>query len=68
MRFNLLAHSTADYVMTCDHDDVWLPAKVEWTMYKMKEIGRTLWSDKPILVHTDLKIVDERLYEYSSSV
>ena len=66
--FSLLAHSKAEYVMTCDHDDVWLPAKVEWTMYKMKELESRYGVTTPILVHTDLKIVDERLYEYSSSM
>jgi glycosyltransferase involved in cell wall biosynthesis len=51
--------STARYVMCADQDDVWLPGKIERTLMAMRaaEAG----GDGPILVHTDLVVVDEHL-------
>ncbi len=54
----LLEYSTQDYTMFCDQDDVWLDNKVEKTLKKMllnekKEI--------PILIYTDLTVVDKNL-------
>lgn len=48
------------YFMFADQDDVWLPNKIRLSMEKMLESEK---SDKsiPILVHTDLKVVDEQL-------
>lgn len=56
-----LGHTTAPYVMFADHDDVWLPNKITLTHHAMHQLER--WSKKPIplLVHTDLQVVDERL-------
>jgi glycosyltransferase involved in cell wall biosynthesis len=50
----------AGYVMCADQDDVWLPYKVERTLRAMldAEAGQTR---RPVLVHTDLAVVDERL-------
>jgi glycosyltransferase involved in cell wall biosynthesis len=56
----LLTLSTADYVMFCDQDDVWLPDKIEKTFRKMQELEYK-HDNLPILVHTDLMIVDESL-------
>jgi len=55
----LLNHSTSDYIMFCDQDDIWLPDKIELTLNKMLELEKTY--DQPILVHTDVKVVDENL-------
>ena len=49
-----------DYIMFCDQDDVWLENKIELTLNKMIEIESN-YHDKPILIHTDLKVVDEKL-------
>lgn len=56
----LMKHSTADYIMFCDQDDIWLPYKIEITLNKMLELEKNE-IDVPILVHSDLKIVDENL-------
>jgi len=45
---------TADYAMYCDHDDVWLPGKIERSLRKIREAK--LAKSKPVLVHTDLSI------------
>lgn len=70
--FSLIKQSSADYVMCCDQDDVWLPNKISLTMKEMKrqEAGRgSAWqkSEIPILVHTDLKVVDADLQVVSES-
>ena len=50
-----------DYIMFADQDDVWLPEKIEITLNKMVDVKYKVGEDKPILIHTDLKVVDERL-------
>lgn len=57
----LLRHAEADYIMLCDQDDVWLPDKIQITLAKMKEMEATYGIDKPLLVHTDLRVVDANL-------
>lgn len=54
----LLEGSSADYVMFCDQDDVWLSDKIDITLKAMQEI-ESEHGDIPILVHTDLKVVDQ---------
>lgn len=56
--FHLIKQSTCSYVMCCDQDDVWLPNKISLTMQEMKKCEE---AGGPILVHTDLKVVDEKL-------
>jgi glycosyltransferase involved in cell wall biosynthesis len=58
--FSMLQYSENNYIMTCDQDDIWLPDKIELTYDKMKNIEKEN-PDIPILVHTDLKVVDENL-------
>ncbi len=63
----LLAHSTADYAMFCDQDDVWLPNKIELTLNKMKSLEERYGYDIPLLVYTDMQVVDEKLNVVSDS-
>lgn len=63
----LLSLSSANYVMCSDQDDIWLPHKVEETMKKMIENEKKLGKAFPILIHTDLIIVDERLNKLDDS-
>lgn len=62
----LLQAADADYYMFCDHDDVWLPRKIEISLKRMHEIEEKT-SDKPIIVHTDMKVVDQHLKVISDS-
>lgn len=57
----LLGHADAPYIMFCDQDDVWLPDKIELTLRRMKELEERFGGDTPLLVHTDLKVVDSEL-------
>lgn len=52
---------TFDYIMFSDQDDVWLPKKIEITLDKIMEVESKYGKSKPVLVHTDLKVVDETL-------
>ena len=62
----LLLSSSADYIMFCDQDDVWLPFKIEKTLNKMLETEKNN-NGKPVLVHTDMKVVDSNLTLVSDS-
>lgn len=57
---HLLGFAKGDYVMFCDQDDVWLPKKVERTLSVMLQ-EEQFDPGKPVLVHTDLKVVDQNL-------
>lgn len=59
-------NSDADYFMFCDQDDVWDTKKVEKTLAKMEEMEKQ-FEDTPLLVHTDLEVVDEKLNIINSS-
>lgn len=55
-----------DYLMFCDQDDVWESFKIEETLSKMKEMERK-YGNIPLLVHTDLELVDKNLNTISMS-
>ncbi len=56
-----------DYIMFCDQDDSWLEHKIEDTLYKMIKVENN-HVNKPVLIHTDLKVVDEKLNIISESM
>ena len=62
----LLDSCDDEYIMFCDQDDVWVPDKVEKTLNAMQSAEA---GDKstPVLVHTDLMVVDETLNVISNS-
>lgn len=60
----LLRLASSRYVMTCDQDDVWDSDKVELTFTEMQRREDT---GKPVLVCTDLRVVDRELNELSPS-
>ena len=61
---HLIKNSSCDYVMCCDQDDVWLPNKISLTLQEMKKNEK---AGLPVLVHTDLKVVDAELHVVSGS-
>ena len=56
-----------DYVMLCDQDDIWLPDKIEISLAKIREMETMHGKETPLLVHTDLHVVNERLKTISPS-
>jgi glycosyltransferase involved in cell wall biosynthesis len=63
----LFKNTGSPYVFLADQDDVWLPNKVAQSMQVMKKMEQQFGKNKPLLVHTDLKVVDKNLKEISSS-
>ena len=63
----LLKQASGDYIMFCDHDDVWYPDKVQITLDRMLALEKEYSKKKPILIHTDLEIVDENLNTMAKS-
>lgn len=51
----------SEYLMFCDHDDVWLSNKIETSLNRMEEAEAIYGVQTPILVHTDLAVVDDKL-------
>ena len=64
----LLDFSEADYLMFCDQDDVWYPEKVEICLQKMKKMESCCERGKPVLIFSDLKVVDVHLNMLSESL
>ncbi|MFA5514950.1 MAG: glycosyltransferase family 2 protein [Desulfuromonadales bacterium] len=56
---HLLRHSSADYVAFCDQDDCWHPDKLAASLEMMRALEKVHGKDGPVLVHTDLQVVDE---------
>ena len=52
--------ATSDYVMYCDQDDIWDKDKIEITLNEMLQAEKH-HPHKPILVSTDLRVVDSNL-------
>ncbi len=63
----LMEQSSADYVMPCDQDDVWMLDKIAVTWAEMNRLESIYGRDVPILVHTDLQVADSELKPVSSS-
>jgi len=57
----LMSQSKADYVMFADQDDLWINDKIEKSLAKMKHLEKVHGKELPLLVHTDLTVVDQNL-------
>ncbi len=56
----------SEYYMFCDQDDVWMPHKVSASLNALV-CAEQANSDKPIVVHTDLQLVDGTMATIASS-
>jgi hypothetical protein len=63
----LMQCADADYVAFSDQDDVWLPSRMTKTVERIKALEGRIGRDAPVLVHTDLAVVDEELRQVSPS-
>ncbi len=54
----LMQMSTAPYVFFCDQDDLWLPDKIDYCVRYAEQLLAVLGEDVPLLVHTDLRLID----------
>lgn len=62
----LLQNSQEEFVMLCDQDDIWLNNKIELSLERMLQIEFENPS-QPLLVFTDMKVVDKDLQLISNS-
>lgn len=63
----LMQASKSDYILFCDQDDKWLPAKIAITLQKMKELEAGQMAT-PCFVFTDLSMADADLNVIASSL
>lgn len=63
---DMLSAVEATYYMFCDQDDVWLPMKVECTLKEMEQQERE-HPHQPVVIYSDLYVVDDKLNIISSS-
>jgi hypothetical protein len=54
----LLQATTAPYVALADQDDLWLPDKLERSIRLLQRLEQRSGADVPLLVHSDLELVD----------
>ena len=66
--FRLLAACDAPWFMFCDQDDVWLPDKLSLFAERMAALESRLGRDTPILIHSDLAVVDQQLRPVADSL
>lgn len=63
---HLIYSIDSEYYMLADQDDVWMPDKIRISNALMHRIEQD-HPTEPILVHSDLEVVDEKLMRLSSS-
>ncbi len=61
-------NSDAEYFIFCDQDDVWNNDKIEKTLKKIQELEKVYGNEIPLLVHTDLEVVNEKLEVLNDSM
>ena len=66
--FKLLDYAENEYIMFADQDDVWKPDKIAVSFSKMQEMEKQYGREMPLLIHTDLCVVNERLETINSSI
>jgi len=57
----LMHHASEAYVCFSDQDDVWLPSKVKLSLETMQALEQRHSAQAPLLVFTDLRVVDQHL-------
>lgn len=59
--FDLLECSGADYLMFADQDDFWEKDKIKKTARRMRAMESKYGREMPILIHSDLKLANQKL-------
>ena len=63
----LMQESSAPYIAFCDQDDVWLVDKLEKQLALLQQYEKQRSDHYPLLVHSDLIVVDQHLSVISRS-
>lgn len=64
---NLMENTKSNYIMLCDQDDVWLPDKIKISLERMAQLESIHGLQTPILIHTDMTVVDINLVRIHNS-
>lgn len=64
----VLSYVSADYVMFCDQDDVWLNDKVSLMLEELLKVEANIGMQAPILGFSDLALVDHDLSKINASL
>ncbi|PLK49142.1 glycosyltransferase family 2 protein [Uliginosibacterium sp. TH139] len=64
---SLMTQSAAPYVTFCDQDDVWQPEKLEVLLRTIRAAEAAHGESVPLLVHSDLEVVDASLERIAPS-
>lgn len=64
----LMSAATGEYVCFADQDDVWLPEKVGLSVRAMEELESRRGAQLPLLVFSDLRVVDDDLRTLHASM
>lgn len=65
---DMLKYVQSEYIMFSDQDDVWLPNKIEQTAKAMEDLENSCKKGTPLLIHSDLIIVDSELKTINQSM
>jgi hypothetical protein len=63
----LMEHCQSPYFAFCGQDDVWMPRKLEVSIKTIQQMESRFGTGVPVLVHSDVKVVDDSLQEISQS-
>lgn len=66
--YKLINLAKNQYVMFCDQDDVWCKDKIETTFNAMLAAEKRFGVNTPLLVHSDLCVVDKQLNVINKSM
>ncbi len=64
----LLEGPTPPYIAFADQDDRWQPQRLSRCLAAMHELEREVGGNRPLLVHSDLRVVDDRGEEIAPSM
>lgn len=65
---SVLKETSAPYVMLADGDDIWLPNKISLSHRAMRDAEAKQGAALPLLIHTDLTVVDSKNRKIHKSV
>ena len=57
--FSMLRQTDSDYILFCDQDDVWEPAKISVLLRACQAAEKETGPKTPVLVHSDAALIDE---------
>ena len=63
----LMQHADAPYVALCDQDDFWRPEKLSVLLQQMQDAEELAGQDVPVLIHSDLEVVNQEMETISPS-